>query len=299
MILGAGRAIGERVHTNAELAAATGKSVEWILEKSGITQRHYTSGPISALALQAAQEALGRAQVPAASIGMVVCCTATNDLRFPPLALKIHKELGCQGGLAYDLQANCSGFVTALVAVSDRMAADPDLEYALIVGAEKLSPLVDPKDIETALFCSDGAGAVVVGRGGLRSAAFDTHTENFESVKATDTMTMHGMATWVQAVTHLPALVRRAVEDSGWELDDVDLVLFHQASLRLLEFLMARLRLPFRKTFTNVQSIGNCGAGSIPICIADAIDEGTFHGKIVLAGIGAGFGFSAACLVQP
>jgi 3-oxoacyl-[acyl-carrier-protein] synthase-3 len=298
MILGAGRALGERIHTNAMLAVETGVAAEWVVAKTGITQRWYTDQSLASLALCAAADAIVDAHIEPAQIGMTVACTFTHDYLFPPLSAKLHHDLGLRGGQFYDLQANCSGFVSALVAVTDRMTADPSLEYALIVGAEKLSPLIDPTDIETAMFFSDGAGAVVVGRGGIVASAFDADTRNYEADRCDGQMSLNGLVTWSQAVKHLPGVVRSVAERAGWGMDTVDLILFHQANQKLLEFLMSRLGLPMERTYTNVESIGNTGAASLPIVISDALHDGRLHGRILIVGIGAGFGFACAALEQ-
>jgi 3-oxoacyl-[acyl-carrier-protein] synthase-3 len=296
MILGSGKALGERIHTNAMLAAETGVDPEWVVAKTGITQRWYTDQPLASLALCAAADAIVNAHIAPAQIGMTVACTFTHDYLFPPLSAKLHHDLGMKGGTFFDLQANCSGFVSALVTVSDRMAADPSLEYALIVGAEKLSPLIDPTDIETAMFFSDGAGAVVVGRGGIVASAFDADTSRYEADRCDGKMSLDGMTTWAQAVRHLPGVVRTAMERAGWS--DVDLILFHQANLNLIRFLMNRLDLPMSKTLTNVEWTGNSGAASLPIVIADAMQADRLHGRVLLVGIGAGFGFGAAAILE-
>ena len=112
-------------------------------------------------------------------------------------------------------------------------------------------------------------------------------------------MEMSGLATWKQAVTHLPGTVRRACEAAGWTPDDVDLLIFHQANLQIISYVMAKMRIPMSKTFTNVQEIGNAGAASIPIALADAVAAGnlTTGDRLVLAGVGAGFTFGATCWV--
>jgi 3-oxoacyl-[acyl-carrier-protein] synthase-3 len=302
MILGAGRALGSRLVTNEEVCRGWDWTPEQIVAKTGIRQRYEVSGESTAsLALRASTEALRNAGVSPAEIGMTIGCTFTHDYLFPPLAAKLHHDLGMKGGTFFDIQANCSGFITALVTVCDRMARDPFLRYALICGAEVLSPFT-PSDPEIRMYFSDGAGAVVISRPYYKclvSAAFDADTSNYESVRATpdDPIEMSGLATWAQAVKHLPFTVRRAVADAGWTTDQVDLVIMHQANLRLIEFLMSRLGLPMTRAFTNVAEIGNTGAASLPIAIADAIELGRWHGKIVLAGIGAGFGF-AACAIE-
>jgi 3-oxoacyl-[acyl-carrier-protein] synthase III len=304
-IIEAAKALGSRIETNEELCRTCPTTPEIIVAKTGILQRHKAAGfeTTSSLALDASQAVLKEAGVFPKDIGMIVACTFVNDYMMPSLAARLHRNLGCGPNvLAYDLQANCSGFISALVAVSDRMEADHSIEWGLIVGSEVLSPFIDPYDAATAPFFSDGAGAVLVARTtrGLVSSAFSMDTSNFESVRLTHhegQIEQVGLATWKQAVTHLPGVIRTAVERAGWAMEDVDVFLPHQANLVLLEFLAARLG--WRdKLFTNVATTGNCGAASILIGLTDALDEGRIKSgdKVVLAGIGAGFSFGAVCL---
>jgi 3-oxoacyl-[acyl-carrier-protein] synthase-3 len=186
-----------------------------------------------------------------------------------------------------------------------------------VVGAEVLSPYVDPADPETAPYFSDGAGAVVLGRvgagRGIVSSAFHTDTSNFESVRlrgggsafpaaagaasaAAGFMEQNGLATWKQAVTHLPPTIRRACARGGLDVADVDVVVCHQASLHLVRYAMQKLRLPPERAVVNVDELGNTGAGSIPIALADALAAGRIRPghRVVLAGVGAGFHFGAS-----
>jgi len=304
-ILGAGRALGSHIHSNEELARTAGVSPAWIVEKTGIKQRHYAAPgeTTSSLALSAARLALENAGVEPDQIGMVIGATFTHDYLFPPLAAKLHRNLGLKGGQCYDIQANCSGYVSALVAASDRMRLDPSVGYALVVGSEVLSPFVDLQDAESSMYFSDVAGAVVIGGStspGIVSSAFDTDTSNYESVRCerNGLMVMNGIATWKQAMSHLPSTIRKAVERAGWRMNEIDLFIPHQANLQLIEFLAGRLGWQDR-TFTNVAEIGNGGAASIPAAIADAMSEGRVRPgmKVVIAGIGAGFGFAAVTMV--
>jgi len=325
-IVGTGRAIGSRVHTNEELCATTlpGTTPEWIVEKTGIRRRYVVQDgeTASSLALTSARCALDQARITADRIGMIVVSTFSGDYIFPPVSARLHRDLGATGGQFYDLQANCAGFVSALTAVSDRMQRDPELEYSLVVGAEVLSPYVDYTDVETAIFFSDGAGAAVLGPvardRGVRSSAFFADTSNFESVRLRGggsafpyaargsrdggrdpgLMEQNGLATWKQAVTHLPGVIRKACATADWEPGDVDLFVFHQANLQIISYVMQKMRIPMDRTFTNVQDIGNAGAASIPIALADAVAAGKLEPghRVVLAGVGAGFNFGAMCL---
>ncbi len=329
-IVGTGRALGTRRHTNEELCATTlaGTTPAWIVEKTGIRQRFVIDEgqTASSLSLDAASQALEAAGVDASQLGMIVVSTFSGDYLFPPVAARLHRDLGVKGGQFYDLQANCSGFVSALTAVSDRMHRDPRLESALVVGVEILSPFVDYADVETAIFFSDGAGAAVLSRvpagRGVMGAAFHADTSNLESVRlrgggsrhpfatrdggrgalgdATPNlglMEMNGLATWKQAVTHLPRTIRDACADAGWSVEDVDLFVFHQANLQIINYTMAKMHVPAERTFTNVETIGNTGAASIPIALADAVTAGRLADgdRVVFAGVGAGFGFGASC----
>jgi 3-oxoacyl-[acyl-carrier-protein] synthase III len=323
-ILGTGRSLGSRIHTNEELCATTLRDVspEWIVEKTGIRRRFVmTDGESSStLTLDAAQKAIVCARIRPEQIGMVVVSTFSGEYVFPAASARLHRQLGLKGGQLYDLQANCAGFVSAITAASDRMLRDPSVGYALIVGAEVLSPYVDYSDVETAIYFSDGAGAVVLGPvetgRGVQASAFFADSSNFESVRlrgggsgfpyagredeagrGPGMMEMNGLATWKQAVTHLPGTIRRACEASGWSPDSVDLFIFHQANLQIISYVMAKMRIPMSRTFTNVQDVGNAGAASIPIALADAVAAGTLStgSRLVLAGVGAGFTFGATC----
>jgi len=325
-ILGTGRALGSRIHTNEELCRTTLRDVSpaWIVEKTGIRQRYIVTDEetSSTLSMEASRQALANANVAAEQIGMVVVSTFSGDYLFPAASARLHRDLGLKGGQFYDLQANCSGFVSALTAVSDRMLRDPSVGHALVVGAEVLSPFVDYADVETAIFFSDGAGAAVLGPvqegRGVQASAFHADTSNVETVRLRGGgsrfpyaaradpaepgprwMEMNGLATWKQAVTHLPGTIRRACDAAGWAPDDVDLFVFHQANLQIISYVMAKMRIPMSRTYTNVEEIGNAGAASIPIALADAAAAGLLStgSRLVLAGVGAGFTFGATCWI--
>jgi 3-oxoacyl-[acyl-carrier-protein] synthase-3 len=323
-IIGAGHALGSRVQTNEELCATTLTSTtpQWILEKTGIRRRFLVSEAESAssLSLAAAQGALGAAGITPKDLGLIVVCTFSGDYVFPPASAKLHLDLGAKGAQIFDVQANCAGFVTGLTAASDRMSRDEDLRFALVVGTEISSPFIDGSDVETAIFFSDGAGAAVLGKvgegAGIRASTFFTDTQNYETVrlrgggssfpyaraiaeegrKSPGHMEMNGLATWKQAVTHLPTTIRRACEKSGIAVGDVDHFVFHQANLNLIQYAMQKLRVPEERAFVNVHEIGNTGSASIAIALSELLHSGRVRPghKVVLAGVGAGFNFGAS-----
>ena len=317
-ILGVGHHLPLHVEDNETLCRGLSVMPEWIVEKTGIQRRHLASAEdtASGFAAQAARRAMAMAGVDASQIDMVIACTFSGDYIFPPLSAKLHHDLGMKGAQIFDLQANCTGVVAGLTAASDRMFRDESVRYALVVGVELCSRYVDRSDVNTAIYLSDGAGAIVLGRceasHGIRASAFFTDSSNYESVrmrgggssfplsgraydKAIDSMEMNGIATWKQAITHLPTVVRRACEKAGTTTGEVDFYVFHQANLRLIEYIVRKMGVGLDRTYTNVQDIGNTGSASIAIALSEAVQKGHVKpgSQLMLAAVGAGFNFGA------
>lgn len=317
-VLGAGRRLAGVVEENAELCRRLEVTPEWIVEKTGI-QRRYLAAPedtASGFATEAARQAMDAAGVGPDEIDMIVACTFSGDYTFPPLSAKIHKELGVRGGQIFDLQANCAGFVSGLTAASDRMAADPEVRHALVVGVEMNSRYIDRSNLDSVIYHSDGAGAVVLGRragAGVVASAFHTDSSNYEAVRVrgggssfpvmahagrtdADVMELNGLATWKQAITHLPAVVKTACRKAEVELADVDFFVFHQANYNLIDYVVRKMGADMARTHTNVREIGNTGAASVAIALSETLDKGLIKpgATVVLAAVGAGFNFAAS-----
>jgi len=318
-ILGVGHHLAGVVEENAELCRNLDVTPEWILEKTGIKRRYLaaTDDTASAFAVNAARRAMEGAGVTADEIDMIVACTFSADYTFPPLSAKIHKEIGAKGGQIFDLQANCAGFVSGLTAASDRMAADPTVRNALVIGVELNSRYIDRSNLDSVIYHSDGAGAVVLGRRegghGIVASAFHTDSSNYEAVRVrgggstfpimgraappeTDVMELNGLATWKQAITHLPAVVKAALRKADAALGDVDFFIFHQANYNLIDYVVRKMGADMSRTFTNVQEIGNTGAASVAIALSEAVERGLIEPgqTVVLAAVGAGFNFGAS-----
>ena len=166
-IVGVGHQLSGREETNEELCALLPDTTpEWIVEKTGITRRYLATEDetASGMAIAAARRALEMAGISGQDVGLVIACTFSADYAFPPVSAKIQHELGAKGAQIFDLQANCAGFVSGLTVASDRMRADPDVRYALVVGVELHTRFIDRTDVDTAIYFSDGAGAAVLGR---------------------------------------------------------------------------------------------------------------------------------------
>lgn len=318
-ITGVGHHLPESAEDNVALCANLEVSPEWIIEKTGIQRRYIAHKDESAseYAVKSALRAIKMAKISPEEVDLIIACTFSADYIFPPLSAKVQMEIGATNAQIFDLQANCTGFLTGLTVASDRMKVDSTVRNALVIGVEFLSRYIDRTDVNTAIYLSDGAGAAVLSRAngevGILSSAFHTDSSNYEAVRMRgggssfpikersfdaeiDLMQMNGIATWKQAITHLPKTIRRACEKNKINLQSVDFFLFHQANLRLIEYLVRKLGFDMTKTYTNVQEIGNTGAASLAIAMSEAVEKGLLKDGdlVVLGAVGAGFNFGAS-----
>lgn len=318
-ITGVGHHLPSGFEDNAELCRSLDVTPDWIVQKTGIKRRYIAAASESAsdYATAAAERALAMAGVQASHIDLIIACTFSGEYIFPAVSAKIHQNLGAKGAQTFDVQANCAGFVSGVTAASDRMLVDPSVRNAVVVGVEMNSRYINKSDVSTAIYVSDGAGAVVLGRvapnRGILASAFFTDSSNYDAVRmraggssfrgATEVaasnaqfMEINGLATWKQAITHLPTVIRKACAKAGIAPADVDFLVFHQANLNLIEYIVRKMGFDMSKTFTNVQEIGNTGAASVGIALSEAVQGG--HIKqgdvVVLAAVGAGFNFGAS-----
>lgn len=318
-IAGVGHHLPDHVEDNKTLCRGLDVTPVWIVEKTGIQRRYIAGADESAsdYAVKAAQLALESAGIRADEVDLIIACTFSGDYIFPPLSAKVQMELKAANAQIFDVQANCTGFVTGLTIASDRMKIDASVRHALVIGVEFLSRYIDRTDVNTAIYLSDGAGAAILSRTepelGIKASAFHTDSSNYEAVRmrgggsrfplqgrsfdpAIDLMEMNGIATWKQAITHLPKVIRKACEKSGVELASVDFLLFHQANLRLIEYIVRKMGFDLSNTYTNVQEVGNTGSASLAIAMSEAVGKSLLKNGdlVVLAAVGAGFNFGAS-----
>lgn len=318
-IIGLGHTLPEGFEDNETLCQNLPVTPEWILEKTGIKRRCIAAPTDSAsdFATRAAAQAIEMAGITADQVDLIIVCTFSADYQFPPLSAKVQRDLQASQAQIFDLQANCSGFVAGLTVASDRMKVDESVRYAVVVGVEFCSRYIDRKDVNTAIYLSDGAGAAVLGRcepgKGILASAFFTDSSNFEAVRlrgggssfptngrafdpSIDFMEMNGLATWKQAITHLPPTIRRACGKADVDPKALDFLVFHQANFRLIEYIMKKMGFDPSMTYTNVEEIGNTGAASLPIALSEAVAQGRIKSgdHVALAAVGAGFNFAAS-----
>ncbi len=319
-IISTGHYIPRYLQTNEELCKLmTDVSPEWILSKTGIKGRFIASldESTSSMASRAAEDAIRKCNINPEDIGLIVVATFSPDYMFPPVSAKIQKNLNAPNAQIIDINTNCTGFVTALTIASDRMKVDETVKYAVVIGAELHTRFINPKDKETAIFFSDGAGVAILGQVekgiGIIKSSFKTDSSTYEAVRyrgggssypyknrefdeSIDFIEMNGLATWKQAITNLPLVIKDVCKKSEMDVDEIDFCIFHQANLNLIQYLMSKLKIPSEKTYTNVEDIGNTGSASIGIALSEAMDKGLIKSgsNLLLAGVGAGFNFGAS-----
>lgn len=319
-ILAAGHYLPEKIQTNEELCEVmTDVTPEWIISKTGIQRRYIARAEdsSSSMATAAAKKIIAKKNIAAEDIDLIIVATFSPDYMYPPVSAKIQMNLGAKNAQIVDINTNCTGFVTALTLASDRMRVDPTLKYAMVIGVELHTRFINPQDKETAIYFSDGAGAALLGKvekeKGVINSKFLTDSSTYESVRfrgggssyplahrsfdpQIDYMEMNGLATWKQAITNLPKVIKDVLVKADTKIEDIDFCIFHQANLNLIQYVMAKLKVPADKTFTNVEEIGNTGSASVGIALSEALEKGKIKpGQTVLfAGVGAGFNFGAS-----
>ncbi len=316
-IKGVGRYIPPKFETSMEVASRLGISEAEILLKTGIEKRHLAGDEAaSSMGQKALLEAIETSQICKDQIGGILVATFTGDYVYPSTALKLSQLLDLKLGIAFDVMANCSGMAVALENARSLMLTNHKLNCVAVVGIAKQAPFINQYDKNSVLFFGDGASAIILTKEqsenniGLLAGNFSSHTESYELVRLraggssypfsawlelTDPKAFHyehsGLGVWKEVTVALPKIIKQTLSQLEWSTEDLDLILFHQASLRLLEYCMARLKLPPEKTIYNVQAIGNTADASLGTVIYEAFINGqiTPGKKILFATVGAGF----------
>jgi len=299
-ITGWGIALPDKVVTNDDLALTIDTSDAWIVERTGIRQRHI-GGTTSGLAVEAGQAALDCAGRTAGDIAHLVLATTTPDGIVPGTAPSVQDALGIRGG-AFDLNAACSGFVYGLVVVAGLIAAGSG--PILLIGSETLSKITDMEDRSIAIIVGDGAGAVVVepveGAGGLLSWNLNSDGSLRHLLKCEfgGTLFMDGKEVFRKAVRVVVESAERAMADAGLVPDDISLLVPHQANLRIIQAACQRLGIPEERAAVVIDRYGNTSSASIPLALHDAVTHDRVHDgdNLLLTGFGGGMTWASAVL---
>ena len=317
VIVGCGHYLPQRVLSNAELAKMVDTSDEWIVERTGIHNRHIAAEGenTSHLATKAAQMALDKAGLKPSDIDLIVLATATPDYTFPSTATQVQAALGITHGAAFDLQAVCSGFVYALT-TADKFLQSGSHKRALVIGAETFSRILDWDDRGTCVLFGDGAGAVVLeaqeGKGDLADRGIlsthlrsdGRHVEKLyvdggpSSTKTTGLLRMEGKEVFRYAVNFLADIIEEAFAATGLTAADVDWFVPHQANRRIIEATARKLSIDPAKVVVTVHNHGNTSAASIPLALSTACSDGRIkQGDVVLVeAMGGGFTWGSALI---
>jgi 3-oxoacyl-[acyl-carrier-protein] synthase-3 len=313
VITGTGSALPANCVSNADLAERVDTSDEWIVERTGIRQR-YIAGEgetTSTLAIDAASKALEAAGVDAGEIGLIILATATPDHTFPASATQVQAALGCGGGVAFDVQAVCSGFLYAL-ATADSLLRTGMAKKALVIGSETFSRILDWEDRTTCVLFGDGAGAIVleaqdVAEDGPGILASRLHAEGAHkdmlyvdggpsTTGTVGKLRMKGREVFRHAVVNLADVLKEVLEETGKSAADIDWVVPHQANARILDATARKLDLPAEKVVVTVDRHANTSAASVPLALDTAVQDGRIKaGDLVMfEAMGGGFTWGAS-----
>ena len=318
VVTGVGGYLPENIVTNEDLSKIVDTSDEWIRERTGIRQRHRAADDqaVSDLAVEAAKQALEAAGKTAADVDLIIVATTTADLTFPAAAAIVQRKLGCPIGIAFDVQAVCSGFVYAM-SVADGFVARGHAKCALVIGAETMTRLMDWTDRGTCVLFGDGAGAVVMEPGQGEGTTADRGLLGFalrcdgtkqdllyvdggpSTTGTVGKLRMQGNQVFKHAVINISEAVRAAAEVAGVQVSDVDWFIPHQANQRILAGVANRLGIDEHKVIQTVGDHANTSAASIPLALAQGIADGRIKkgDLLLLEAMGGGLTWGA-CVVR-
>lgn len=319
-ILGLGMHVPPRILTNADLEKIVETNDEWIVTRTGIRTRRIVDGDQAAsdLAVPAAEAALRDAGISAKDLDLIICGTTTPDMIFPATACIVQERIGAARAGAFDLLAACSSFVYGVVTAAQMIEAGL-VRHVLVLGAEVLTRLADWSDRTTSVLIGDGAGAVVMGPssggGGVLSTVVGSDGSAADILKLPSggsriPMTeeavakglhrarMDGQSVFKLAVRIVPEVIHEVVRKAGFSLDDISLVVPHQANLRITEAVARGIGLPLERFVSTIEAYGNTSSASVPISLWEARSDGRIKDgdHLVLVGFGGGFTWAACVL---
>ncbi len=318
-ILALGAARGDRVVPNDELVGPINSSDEWIRQRTGIITRTRASADISALdlATEASREAIERSGVDPADIDLVLVATISNIMQSPSISAVVADRVGANPAAAYDLNAACAGYAYA-VAQADALIRAGSAHYALVIGAEKLSDIVDPTDRSISFLLGDGAGAAVIGPSdfpGISGTVWGSDGSKADAVSMSGTLVDYrdGKAVWPTlrqegptvfrwAVWEMAKVAQQAIDAAGITADDLSAFIPHQANMRIIDEFAKQLKLPEHVQIgRDIATTGNTSAASIPLATHRLLEEHPeLSGGLALQiGFGAGLVFGAQVIVLP
>jgi 3-oxoacyl-[acyl-carrier-protein] synthase-3 len=314
-IIGCGGYLPNRIVTNAELCQRLDTTDEWIVQRTGIRQRHIAADGqfTSDLAVEAGRLALNAAKLTGGDLDLIVLGTATPDHTFPATATKVQARLGMNRGAAFDVQAVCSGFIYAL-SVADSLLKTGQARTAMVIGAETFSRILDWQDRGTCVLFGDGAGAVILratdsssGGAGILSTHLHSDGERYDllyvdggpsTTGVSGYLRMDGKEVFRHAVQRLSEVVDEALTANGYTAKDIDWLVPHQANRRIIDSVARKLGLGQDKVVITVDRHANTSAASVPLALSEAVGDGRIKpGQLVLlVAMGGGLTWGASLI---
>ncbi|MCD6413949.1 MAG: ketoacyl-ACP synthase III [Elusimicrobia bacterium] len=318
-ILSTGYYLPEKILTNADLEKMVDTSDEWITTRTGIKERHIAADgeAVSDMAEKAASQAVERAGISKNDIGLIITATFTPDYPLPSASCLIGEKMGIKNVQMFDISAACTGFIYAL-SVAQSMIKAGISKTALVIAAEKLTAYTDWADRGSCILFSDGAGAVVLSEsdedsflgfdfgadGSFRKLLYvpaggSLNPPTAETVKNRQHfIKMEGNKTFKVAVSRMNSTAKKALDKAGVSAEDIELLIPHQANIRIIEALARALKFSMEKVFVNIDKVGNCSAATIPVALAQADQAGRLkRGDLMeLVAFGGGFTWGAAVI---
>lgn len=300
--------------SNDDLSKIMDTSDEWITQRTGIKTRYVSSDDdTSVLAFEAAKKALANANIKKEEIDLIICATITPDDFTPSVACKLLKYFGIDNIMALDINAACSGFVYALNVASSLLEAN-NQKYALVVGCEKLSKLMDYTDRSTSILFGDGAGACVISSEGFDTKFYckakgDTNNVLYangitgnkplnNSLCTNYYLKMNGQEVYRFALEALDDAIKNILDKNNMTMDDIDFIIPHQANIRIIESVRKKLSIPSEKLLINLDKYGNTSAASIPLSLSEAYEQKKIKkgDNVLLVGFGAGLTWASTII---
>lgn len=311
-ILSTGSYLPRKTLSNNEIASIVETSDKWIRQRTGIVQRHIADeGELTSdLAVNAAKSAIEKAKISVDEIDLIIVATTTPDKTLPSCATIVQSKLKCKKAFSFDVQAACSGFIYAVTVADSLIKSNNRIKYALVIGAEIMSRIVDWEDRSTCVLFGDGAGAVIIKSEMGSSVIISTNLHSDGNVdilctnggvSSTDDsgkICMNGREVFKHAVDKLTASVEETLRCNNLKITDIDWLIPHQANIRIIEAVVKKLDFPIEKVINTVDKHANTSAASIPLALDYAIQESKIKSGnlVLLIAIGAGLTWGSVLL---